>query len=174
MDFLKQYNIDFQGLDNDKEYEFTFDVNKEFFEIMKNPAILGGDVSVSVLLTKKSDSLFLRIEISGFLITTCSRCLDELSQEVDHSDTIAVRFGDENSFDTNEPYVTIERNANSINISHFIYEFCDFALPLKSVHPNTKEGKPGCDKEMIEILENLKADENKTDPRWEDLKKIMN
>ena len=49
------------------------------------------------------------------------------------------------------------------------------ALPIKRVHPDDKNGKSTCDPVMLKKLEELIIDEETdTDPRWDELKKLMN
>jgi uncharacterized metal-binding protein YceD (DUF177 family) len=50
-------------------------------------------------------------------------------------------------------------------------------IPIRRVHPLDKNGKIGCNPEMIKKLNELLIDEEKednTDPRWDELKKLMN
>lgn len=174
MDFLRKYNIDFKGLEEGKSYEYSFHAGSDFFKIMNNYRISDGNVSVNVVLIKKSDNLLLDMSLTGYLTTCCNRCLESYQHKVEISDTITVNFDDYTNFDTNESYVILDRKEDSINISQFIYEFCDFALPISCIHPDLENGEPGCDKTMLDILNKHKAEENNIDPRWEELKKIMN
>jgi uncharacterized metal-binding protein YceD (DUF177 family) len=49
------------------------------------------------------------------------------------------------------------------------------ALPIKRVHPLDKNGKSMCDPAMLKELEELIIEEEKeNDPRWDELKKLMN
>jgi uncharacterized metal-binding protein YceD (DUF177 family) len=49
------------------------------------------------------------------------------------------------------------------------------ALPLKRVHTIDKHGKNTCDPVMIKKLEEfIIVEEKENDPRWDELKKLMN
>jgi len=52
------------------------------------------------------------------------------------------------------------------------------SLPFKRVHPNDANGRATCNKEMIAKLKkhlvNEGKKEDKTDPRWDILKDLMN
>ncbi len=68
----------------------------------------------------------------------------------------------------------ILKEIEEINISRFIYEFCDFALPFSCFHEVDNDGNSDCNKEMLEIIEKHKVTQNKIDPRWEQLKQFIN
>ncbi len=174
MEKLGKYCIPLAGLDSGKEYSFSFVAEDDFFSNYEDSRISGGRIDVDACLIKRSSSYFLELSISGDLKVGCSRCLEILVQEVCFKDNIEIEMGLETNFDTNESFVTLEKNAEVINISQFIYEFCDFALPLRNVHPDNSDGESGCDPEMIKIIEKYSSANQATDPRWDELKKIMN
>ncbi|MDR2009362.1 MAG: DUF177 domain-containing protein [Bacteroidales bacterium] len=178
MNYLSQYSIPLNGLDSNKEYKYSFVVNDAFFDFFEKSLIKGGSLDVQVKLNKKSTSLNMEIRISGNVVLPCDRCLDDYNQEIDFADNIAVALSDETNFDTNEDFVTLDRNANEINISQFIYEFSHFALPFIHYHPNDKNGNPTCNPEMLRIIEehSVHISENNifdvVDARWEKLIEI--
>ena len=60
-------------------------------------------------------------------------------------------------------------------MSQFFYEYILLALPIKKIHPDDRNGVSQCDPEMIKKLEeHLTSDIDETDPRWNELKKLMN
>lgn len=170
----KKYDILLTGLENGKQYSFDFTVDDSFFSDFDYSNMHGGNISVVALLTKRTESIFITLSISGCVKVQCSRCLEIFCQNIEFSDEIIVSLSDETNFDTNESFVKLERNSTKIDISQFIYEFCDFATPLSSVHPDNKNGDSGCEKSMIEILDKYKSDTQIIDPRWESLNKLLN
>ncbi len=170
---MNEYNIEITGLSENKEYFFDFKVDDGFFANRNNPQLTGGSIDVEVTLLKKSDGLFLDIEVSGTLDVICNRCLDCYPQHISFRDNIVVNFDNETNFDTTESYVILDKKANEINISRFIYEFCEFALPISCVH-STTNGETNCNKKMLEILNKYNKEEPKVDPRWEKLKQFIN
>ncbi len=180
MKYLSQYNIPLNGLDSNKEYQYSFVAGDAFFEAFEKSQIKGGNIDILVKLNKKSTSLHLEINVKGYVMLPCDRCLDNYMQEIDFTDIIAVSLGDETNFDTNDEFVTLDRNANEINISQFIYEFSHFALPFVHYHPADKNGNSTCNPEMLKIIEeycscNDLSDDgihNIVDARWEKLIEI--
>ncbi|HOZ29980.1 MAG TPA: DUF177 domain-containing protein [Bacteroidales bacterium] len=175
MKVLAQYSIPFRELDN-SDHEYNFTVSDSFFKCFENSEIFGSDIEVKLILSKKSCSLDLNISLCGKVKIKCDRCLEEYYEDINFNDNIGVEFGDETNFDTNEDYVILDRNANEINISQFVFEFAHFALPLVHYHPNDKDGKSGCNPKMIEALQKYSDPKRikKADPRWEKLQEIKN
>ncbi len=173
MEFFGKYIINFLGLQNHKEYFFDFNVGDDFFTDNKHANISGANVNVAVILVKSKEGLVMDIKVSGFLSVTCSRCLDNYSQKILFRDTIVANFDEETNFDSDNT-VSLSSKADKINISQFIYEFCDFALPICCAHPVDVHGNSDCNKAMLEIIEKHKVNENKIDPRWEQLKQFIN
>lgn len=175
MKILSQYKVPFNGLDN-KDYDFDFTVGDEFFACFENSEIKGGDLDIDLILTKKTHSLELEINLSGKVRIACDRCLEEYYEEIDFCDFIQVHFGEETNFDTDEDFVVLSKGENSINISQFIYEFAHFALPFTRCHENDENGNPGCNPEMLAILEkhSITEPEKLADPRWDKLQEIKN
>ena len=172
MDYLSQYIVPFHGLDN-KEACFDFVVNDEFFSYFEEGIIKGGDIDVQIAVVKKSTSLTLTIGLKGAVKIASDRCLEVYSENIEFEDTILVEFGEETDFDTNRDVVILDRNKSEINISQFIYEFANFALPFQHYHPDTADGKLGCNQEMLNLLnEHLLVEEEIIDPRWEKLKDL--
>jgi uncharacterized metal-binding protein YceD (DUF177 family) len=173
MDYLSQYIVPFHDL-NDKQHTFDFVVNNEFFNYFEEGIVKGGDIKVQLTVVKKTSGLHLSFSLSGFVKIICDRCLELYNQDINFEDSIFVEFGEETDFDTNRDVVILDKNTSEINISQFIYEFSNFALPLQHYHPDTADGKPGCNPEMLELLNKhlLKKEDQVIDPRWEKLKEL--
>jgi len=177
MNYLDQYIIQFSGLDNDKEYSYNFIVGDAFFLNFEKSDIKGGNLDISVDLLKKSRSLTLNISLKGYANIVCDRCLDIYIQDINFKDSILVMFADETNFDTNEDYITLDHNLNEINISQFIYEFANFALPFVHYHPLDKNKLPTCNPEMLKLIEkhsSIEQEGNTIDIRWEKLIDLKN
>ena len=70
--------------------------------------------------------------------------------------------------------VSIKNKVLTIQVpSQFFYEYIHLALPIKRIHPDDKKGRSTCNPVMIRKLEDhLIADDDKTDPRWDELRKL--
>jgi uncharacterized metal-binding protein YceD (DUF177 family) len=60
-------------------------------------------------------------------------------------------------------------------VAQYIYEMMVLALPSKRVHPGIEDGS--LDSDILKKLEELSPERKKknenTDPRWDDLKKLL-
>ncbi len=173
-----QYIIPLDGL-AEKEYTFAFKADDAFFQSHEGGEIKGGEVDVKVTLLKKKTSMLMNFDLSGTVKLTCDRCLELYNQPIEISDEILVNYGDETNFDTNSDAVTLSRDANSIDVSSFIYEYSHFALPIAHYHPEDADGNPTCDPKMIDLIDKYKVEETEKtedaiDPRWEALRELKN
>lgn len=179
METENRYVILLDGLE-EKEYSFSFKADDAFFQSYEKSEIKGGLVDVKVTLLKKKSSLLLNFDLSGTVKLICDRCLDIYDQPISISDDILVNYGEETNFDTNSDAVTLSRDANSLDVSTFIYEYSHFALPIAHYHPEDADGNPTCNPEMVDLLNKYKVDEtnkdtnNAIDPRWEALRELKN
>lgn len=173
-----QYIIPLDGFE-EREYSFTFKADDAFFQSYERGEIKGGEVNVKVTLLKKKTSMLLNFDLSGTVKLTCDRCLELYEQPIAISDEILVNYSDETNFDTNSDAVTLSRDADSIDVSSFIYEYSHFALPIAHYHPDDADGNPTCNPKMIELIDKYKVEETEEtedaiDPRWEALRELKN
>ena len=84
-----------------------------------------------------------------------------------------VKFGDK-SEEINEDIILIQREEYEIVIDQYLVEFIILGLPSRRAHPDNEAGEPGCNEEMMEKLnEHTVRNDNITDPRWDDLKRLI-
>ena len=152
MDYLEQYNIIISKLKDGNEEKFSFTVEDKFFSYYENTIIKGGNIAVELNVLKKQDIFILNLNLEGYVVLTCDRCLDEYDENISFKDEILIKLGDETNFDTDEDFIILDRKTIKINISRFIYESVEFALPLAHIHPKDKNGKSTCNPIMIEKL----------------------
>jgi uncharacterized protein len=64
---------------------------------------------------------------------------------------------------------------HELDMKQYFYEYILLALPIKRVHPDDKNGNSTCDPEMLKKLkEHIISEEVESDPRWDELKKLIN
>jgi len=169
---LKKYAIPFTGLKLGK-HQFEFDVQDDFFDEFEYSLVKKGVLHCQVELEKQETMLILNFEINGTVETTCDRCLSQYPQQLDITEQQIAKFSDE-PIDEDEEIITLSKNDHEINIAGLIYEYINVAMPFISVC-NDEGNTSYCDKEMLEKLNNLQANDEQnehTDPRWDVLKKI--
>jgi len=116
--------------------------------------------------------LILTFDIKGTIDANCDRCLAQYPEQVDIHEQQIAKFSDED-IDTDEEIIILTKNDHEISIAGLIYEYINVALPFITVC-NDEGNTPYCDKEMLESLNKLSANNNnnEADPRWDALKNI--
>ncbi len=175
------------------EYEFLLD--NLFFTNIDAPEVQKGKVNVSLKVKKTAGIYELNFQTDGLVWVPCDRCLDEMEQPVSSADKLFVKFGSGYAEEKNN-VVVIPEEEGEINVAWFMYEFVALCIPMKHVHAPGK-----CNKTMMgKLSKHLKTnssdeseeggfmeepeeldteigdveDENpETDPRWNELKKIL-
>jgi uncharacterized protein len=167
------YTIQTGGL-KEGHHSFDFEINNKFFEQFEDSEVKEGSLIANVGMDKRSTHLDLQIKVSGSVLVNCDRCLEMFSQAVSSENRLLVKFG--KSIEVIDPDIlSLPVDANELDLKQQIYEFIMLALPIKRVHPVDKNGKSTCNPVMLKKLEELIIEEEKdNDPRWDELKKLMN
>jgi len=167
------YSIPLSGL-KEGHHTLDFEIDNAFFELFEESEVKEGSLAAVVEMEKRSSHLDLTVRISGTVKISCDRCLETFSQPVDCENRLLVKFGKEIE-DSDPDILTIPVDEHELDLQQQIYEFIILALPIKRVHPTDKNGKSTCNPDMIKKLEELLIEEEKeNDPRWDELKKLMN
>ena len=170
----RQFIIPFKGLKVGR-HNFAFDIDDTFFDDFEQSEITKGKVHVEVDLEKKTNMLELYFRLAGNVMITCDRCLDEFEMPIEYDSELFVNFGDTTEEQTDE-IIVLAHNEFEIDVAQYIYEFVHLSLPYKRVHPLDKKGRSTCNKEMLKKLDEyiIRENDNNNDPRWDDLKNLMN
>ena len=129
----------------------------------------------------------MNFQIEGVVMVPCDRCLDDMEIPIDTHNRLVVKFGKEYAEESDE-VVVIPEDEGAINLAWFLYEFIALAIPMKHVHAPGKCNKAmmgalskhlrssADDEDYMDDVEENDADldvEREIDPRWKDLKKIL-
>lgn len=169
---LRTYSIPFTGLKLGKHY-FEYAIGDAFFAEFDYSLVKNADLNCKLELEKQETMLILNFDISGTINATCDKCLSAYPQPLDIHEQQIARFTDEELGEDDE-IITLGKNDHEINISGLIYEYVNVAVPF--INTCGDEGNTEyCDREMLDSLNKLAANDEqteKTDPRWEALKKL--
>jgi uncharacterized protein len=167
------YALPISGLKEGRHY-YDFEINREFFEQFEESEIKEGNLKAIVEADKRSTHVDLVIRIEGVVSIACDRCLGPFLQPIDCENRLLVKFGKVR--DESDPdIIAIPADDNELDLKQYFYEYIFLALPIQRVHADDKNGKSTCDSGMLEKLnEHIIGEENGTDPRWDELKKLMN
>ncbi len=168
------FTIPVSGLEPGR-YIYDFEINNEFFDKFDGSEVKEGDLTAVVEAEKRPSHIELNIKISGRVRICCDRCLEMFYQIMDTENRLLVKFG--KTRDESDPDIlTLAANENELELNQYFYEFINLALPIKRVHPYDENGKSTCDPEMLKIIEKhiVIEEGSNSDPRWEELKKLIN
>jgi uncharacterized metal-binding protein YceD (DUF177 family) len=170
---VRTYTIPLSGLKVGR-HTIDFEIGNEFFELFEESEVKEGSLIASIEMDKRSTHADLEISISGTVLICCDRCLETFFFPVNWNNRVLVKFG--KSLDNNDPdIISVPFDEHELDMKQYFYEFIHLAIPIKRVHPLDENGKSTCDPLMLKKLDELIIDEEpENDPRWDELKKLMN
>lgn len=171
---LKEFNIPFSGLKLGK-HNFVYEIDDAFFESFDYQEFNGASVNISAVLEKMSTMMELEMKATGTINVDCDLTGESYDQPIDSDLKLVVKFGEEYN-DEDDEILIIPHGEHQFNIAQYIYEMLVLAVPQKRVHPGVEDGTLQSD--ILDKLEELQPKEQKepsekTDPRWDDLKKLL-
>jgi len=167
------FSIPVNGL-KEGRHTFDFEIDRKFFDLFEESEIREGNLNAVTDILKESSHLYIDIRISGTVSISCDRCLGMFDLPVECENRLLVRFG--NGRDDSDPeMLIIPGDEYDLDLKQYFYEFIYLALPIQRIHPDDASGKSTCDPLMLEKLkEHLVEEEHKIDPRWDELRKLIN
>lgn len=171
---LKEFNIPFSGLKLGK-HEFVYEIENAFFESFDYQEFNGASIQVKAILEKMNTMMELKIKAKGTVNVDCDLTGEPYDQPISSDLQLVVKFGEEYN-DEDDEILIIPHGEHQFNIAQYIYEMLVLAVPQKRVHPGVADGTLKSD--ILDKLEELQPKEkkkptDKTDPRWDDLKKLL-
>lgn len=177
---LIEFTIPFRGL-KDGIHEYDFKIDKKFFDYFEYSELDDADVQVHLRLDKQTTLMVLQFTLRGEILTICDRCLDALKLPIRYEDKVVIKYGTEipDAVYIGEEAQVVSHDDTELNVAQFIYEFVILSIPSRRIHPIDRKGKSSCNPEMMRQLEEYskgseEEDEGDTDPRWNELKKLLN
>jgi len=175
MNYLSQYSITFSGL-KEGVHSFDFSADDRFLEEFEESEIKKGNIKIEVRLEKRSTYLRLTFSLKGEVELICDRCLENYLESIESSYQMLVKFS-ETETDDGDEVIYIHPGAHQVEIGKLIYEFIILSIPIRHIHPDDQDGMSRCNPDMLHKLEEYKVidlpEVSPIDPRWNDLKKII-
>jgi len=178
---LRAYQINLLGLAN-KVHEFSYEMDKSFFEHFPNNLFEWAEGNVKLVLNKGENLLTAEFEITGSLGLVCDRSLEKFAYPFQSSQKIYFKYASQYE-EVNEEIVHIPFNAEKLDLAQFIYEFFALEVPLRKIHPDFDDTEDedeefsliytsGGEEDDQEATQT--PDEDNIDPRWQILKNLKN
>lgn len=176
MKVSNEFLIPFVGLKLGK-HQFDFQIDKKFFDRFEYDDYESCSIKTTVVLEKKATFLELHFKHKGSVSVPCDLTNEVFDLPIKGKINLIVQFGDAFN-DENEEMLILPHGEFQIDIAQYIYEMIVLSVPLKRIHPGIKDGT--LKSEAIEKLQELTVKEKKeekkikeTDPRWDQLKKLL-
>ena len=137
--------------------DFEYVLDNEFFKNIEGEDVQKGKVKVKLTVKRTAASFELDFDLEGVIQIPCDRCLDD----------------------------------GELNIAWFLYEFIALTIPLKHVHQAGKcnksmsaklrkhaarsmdESEDAASYDDEDVVDEVPGEGEETDPRWDELKKII-
>lgn len=168
------YIINFGRLGPGK-HDFVFDIDADFFQQFDYSIIQNCQTSTKVQIDKTRLNLMnLTFSINGTVDLACDRCLEVLPYPVSTQYKLLVKLEETSERDPNEDddILFLSPSAYEIDVTNHIYEFHSLSIPFKKECLGTGTQCQEVDKRIGGISEETEFDKG-TDPRWDDLKKLL-
>lgn len=123
------------------------ELTDRFFADLEQEEISGGDVHARIIVKASAGNIYkVSISVKGQVIVPCDRCLDPLTIDIEASDTVNIKDGDEEDGDAAEMLYTI-KGTSDFDLSWIVYEIIETSLPIQRVHPDDE-----CNSEMLSYI----------------------
>ena len=171
---LRAYRVNIVGLSN-KVHQFDYEIGEEFFAHYGKGLVSEGSFHADVTLDKRETFIEARFLITGTATLVCDRSLDPFKQPMKIDKKIVFKYGDADE-ELSDEIIMIHRDADSLELGQYMYEFIGLEVPIKKLHPRYKDEPENADETEGKIIYTSASSENKKeddiDPRWEKLKKL--
>lgn len=166
-----QYKIQFGGL-SFGEHQFEFEVNNKFFEQFSESEITIANINVVATLIKQNSLMHVLFNFEGVVKLNCDRCVADYNCHISGHEKLVVKQG--NPEESNDEIVVLKEGLEEIDITQYLYEYIELAIPSRRVPCEEDDNDVQCDKETLAKFNELKVEEEseKTDPKWDQLKNI--
>lgn len=163
---MRNFHINIAGLKGGVHH-FRFDLGNDFFAHYGIDLVSKGAFKAEVVLNKHETFIEGRFHLDGSVELTCDRCLEPFDYPMTLDRKMIYKFGDENQ-EVSEDVTIINRNTQELDIGQLMFEFIALSVPMKKLHPKFH----GTEDESIIYRSDDQGADEKTDPRWEVLKKL--
>jgi len=176
MSVPREFEIAFVGLKSGLT-EFDYELGEEFFEAEKPVDFENCHATVKLTLDKHSDFIQLKFEVGGTADVQCIRCGNPLEVNLWDDFNILVKMVDnpaEMNESNDDPDVFfISKTESHLNIKDWLFEFVQLSIPTHPECGEDESGETKCNKEVLDMLDNLKQKEEKNENSiWKGLDKF--
>lgn len=162
-------------------HQYEYHIDGQFFSEYDNTSVEDADLLIQIDLNKESERLFeLHFKINGTVMVQCDRCLENFAHPIKVKEILFVKLGTQ-YLEESEDTIVWPENKPLFDLEPHIHDYVELSIPYHKVHPKNKQGEFTCNPEMMAklneyLVDNKEKDTSKpeTDPRWDQLKDLLN
>ena len=167
-DWKQGYKIKYIGLKTGF-HDYRFELGKEFFDHFEYSSMEDSNIVADVRLEKLNNMMTLVFHLEGTMNTLCDRCQDPICIPLEFDEKLIVKFGEETG-STEDDILVLGPAEYELDLTQYLYEYAQLSAPGKRAHQHDED----CNQEFLDHLYRYQVDEEEeeTDPRWDQLKKL--
>lgn len=163
MEKLDSFIVDLKGMSEDS-VSYRWHIDDDFFSAVQGPEVKQGQLDVALRVKQTSGTYELSFQFEGTVKVVCDRCLELFDLPIAAERNLKVKLGE--TFEDDGDIVTVPSEDGTFCVAWNLYEFIALEIPIRHVHP---EGEP-----CLEGLDEEESESKDVDPRWNELKKLLN
>jgi uncharacterized metal-binding protein YceD (DUF177 family) len=173
----RAFEIAFVGL-KPGIHEFVYEIDEKFFAENEVRDFTNCVAKVKLQLDKKPTFMLLKFEIGGKADVICDRCNNTLAVDLWDEFNMVVKMVDNpeemNEQEDDPDIYYISRTESHLYLNDWIYEFVSLSVPMQKMCSEEEFGGPKCNKEVLEKLKALEANEqgDNANAIWKGLEKF--
>jgi uncharacterized metal-binding protein YceD (DUF177 family) len=153
-------------------HSFRFDLDSRFSEAFSQDFFSDPRLVVTIELRVSETLIQADLAVSGDVELECDRSLDVFRHPVNEKITHFFKFGEE-EMELSDELEVIHPERVSLDLDQLIYDTVALALPGKKLHPRFVSQESSEDDELIySTQQEIEANENERDTRWDILKNL--
>lgn len=168
---LSEFNIPFVGLKEGK-HQFEFQIDQSFFDFFDFHEFEKVDFDVNIDFNKKETILELDFVIDGTINVPCDITGEDFDLEVKGDFSLVVNFSEKFN-NENEALLVLPYQSSHVEVQQYIYELIVLSVPQKRIKPGASRSNVKSTEELEEKVDNKQNTKEEGDPRWGQLKQLL-
>jgi uncharacterized metal-binding protein YceD (DUF177 family) len=169
----KQFIIPYLSL-KEGVHEFSYHLEKDFFDSFGNDDFRDISLDVSVEWDKQPHHAFLYFIIKGTIDTQCDRCGDDLKVDIWDEFELILKWVDAEKLQVDQEdadIVYIDKQEHQVDLSEWLFEYAILSTPLQRIHTNDQQDQM-CNQITLELINKNTKTEEETNSLTEQLLKL--
>ena len=165
---LETYRLSLKGLRNGIN-TFEYELGPTFFQVFKQQLINDAFINLKLFVDKRDELMILDMEHTGYMVTPCDRCLENIKLPLEGKKQLLVKFvpvGKEEDAEV----IYLKAESDFFNPAPYMFEFIVLSIPMVRRYDCEQDEESPCSEEVLRHLKPKESEINS--PIWEELKKL--